>query len=118
MSQAATIALVDDDSLDVVRNAPYGILVLTKTTCGACASYQLEIETLLARGDLDGSSVAKLVLDRPGGHRFKRDNPWLASVQFLPYTVLYRDGQQVDAFAASKASYLLERLADVQALKP
>jgi hypothetical protein len=114
MSQAPTIALVDDDSLDVVMHARYGILVLTKTTCGACASYQSEIERSLALGDLEGASVAKLVLDRPGGHRFKRDNPWLADVNFLPYTVLYRDGQQVDAFAASKASYLLERLADAR----
>jgi uncharacterized membrane protein len=51
MSTAPTIALVEDDSLDVVRNAACGILVLTKTTCGACAMYQSEIETLLARAD-------------------------------------------------------------------
>jgi hypothetical protein len=33
------------------------------------------------------------------------------SQRYLPYTVLYRRGTRVDAFAASRGAYLLERAA-------
>lgn len=49
---------------------------------------------------------------------FKRANPWLAALKFLPYTVLYRRGQRVDEFAASKGSYLIERVETALGVSP
>ena len=59
-----------------------------------------------------GKLSGKIVLTQPGCRRFKRANPWLSDVDFLPYTVLYASGEKVDEFAASKGTYLLERAAD------
>jgi hypothetical protein len=98
-----------DQTLDALLAAPRAALVITRSTCHPCGAYQAEIAALLAQGKLAGIAVGTLVLDRPGAARFKRDNPWLAELRYLPYTVLYRQGERVDAFAASRGAYLLER---------
>ncbi len=105
-----TVVQVTDRNLPDLLGAPQAILILAKSGCGACARYQTEIEARLAQGELAGLAIGKLTLDQPGAPRFKRDNPWLADLRYLPYTVLYRDGQPIDGFAASKSSYLVERL--------
>jgi hypothetical protein len=102
---------LSDQTVDPVLAAPRAALVLTRTTCPACGAYQAEVAALLAEGKLAGIAVGTLVLDRPGAGRFKRDNPWLSGLRYLPYTVLYRQGERVDAFAASRGAYLLERAA-------
>ncbi len=111
MSAAGGLATLDDANLPEVLAGAWGALVLTKSGCGACTAYQAELEALLGRGELARVALGKLVLDRPGTAGFKRANPWLVEeVRALPYTVLYRNGERVDGFAASKATYLLERL--------
>jgi hypothetical protein len=102
---------VTDQTLDAVLAAPRAALILTRSTCHPCGAYQAEVAALLAEGKLAGIAVGTLVLDRPGAGRFKRDNPWLSGLRYLPYTVLYRQGERVDAFAASRGAYLLERAA-------
>jgi hypothetical protein len=98
-------------ALDAVLGAPHGALIFTRTTCPACGAYQAEIAALQAQGRLGGLAVGVLRLDRPGASRFKRENRWLTELRYLPYTVLYRRGQRIDAFAASRGAYLLERVA-------
>jgi hypothetical protein len=107
-AEAGPVRLTDQ-SLDAVLAAARGALVLTRTTCPSCEAHQAEVAALQARGKLRGIAVGTLVLDRPGASRFKRDNPWLAGLRYLPYTVLSRRGARVDAFAASRGAYLLER---------
>jgi peroxiredoxin (alkyl hydroperoxide reductase subunit C) len=111
-AQAATSAVlrVTDTTIGAALAAERAVLILTRGDCPNCAVYQAEIEAAAARGDLAGIALAKLVLDEPGAARFKRDNPWLAGVDALPYTVLYRDGCPIDRFAASRGAYLLEQL--------
>jgi hypothetical protein len=112
MSTGSPLLHVNDQSLALVLAAYQAILVITKSDCGACVTYQADIERLLGRGKLAGIVIGKLVLDQSGSSGFKRANPWLADVTHLPYTVLYRHGQIVDRFAASKGSYLVERVED------
>ena len=99
-----------DRSLGALLAAPRAALILTRSSCRPCGAYQEELAVLLGQGELAGLAVGTLVLDRPGAARFKRDNPWLGGLRYLPYTVLYRRGKQVDAFAASRGAYLLERV--------
>jgi hypothetical protein len=108
---AAGLLGVTDRTAGAVLGAARGALILTRAGCGPCAAYRAEVAALLARGQLDGIAVGALALDRPGASRFKRANPWLAGLRYLPYTVLYRRGRRVDSFAASKGAYLLERTA-------
>jgi hypothetical protein len=107
-----SVLYVDDDTLDRVVGVPHGALVLAKDDCDNCAAYEAEIGRLQEGGLLGDLVVGKLVLTRPGSRRFKRENPWVRNVDFLPYTVLYASGEKVDEFAASKGMYLLERAAD------
>ncbi|HKG24336.1 MAG TPA: hypothetical protein VKB09_01760, partial [Thermomicrobiales bacterium] len=50
------------------------------------------------------------VLNEPGATGYKRANRWLAEVKDLPYTVLYRNGEIVERFVGSRATYLEERV--------
>ncbi len=110
---AQLIREVNDQNLQEVVEAERAILVLTKSDCGHCVAYQAEIEALLERGDMGGTVIGKMPLNQRGVIRdFKRNNPWLADLRVLPYTLLYSKGQRVDGFAASKGSYLLERIED------
>jgi hypothetical protein len=106
------VLYVDDGTIDRIVGAPHGVLVLAKDDCDSCAAYEAEIRNLDERGLLGDIVVGKLVLTQPGSREFKRQNPWLRDVEFLPYTCLYESGEKVDEFAASKGMYLLERAAD------
>ena len=110
---AASFLYVDDATVDSVVNARCGALVLAKDDCDNCAAYEAEIRRLQEAGQLCDLVVGKLVLTQPGSREFKRSNPWLRDVDFLPYTLLYASGEKVDEFAASKGMYLLERAADL-----
>ena len=100
---------VDDKTVGNVINAPRGALILAKDGCGSCAAYEAEIKSLQERDVLGGLVVGKLTLTRPGSRAFKRSNPWLGTLEDLPYTVLYANGERVDEFAASKGTFLMER---------
>ena len=103
---------VDDETVESVINAPRGALVLAKDGCGSCAQYEAEIQLLQDRELLGDLVVGKLVLTQPGSRAFKRSNPWLSTLDNLPYTVLYARGEKVDEFAASKGFFLMERAED------
>jgi len=110
---ADSVLYVTDDTIERIVGARHGALVLAKEDCDNCAAYEAEIRRLNEQGQLGDLVVGKLVLTRPGCRRFKRANPWLSEVDFLPYTLLYASGEKVDAFAASRGTYLLERMADL-----
>ena len=103
---------VDDETVESVTGAPHGALILAKDGCGSCAEYEAEIRRLQDRELLGDLVVGKLMLTQPGSRAFKRSNPWLATVEDLPYTVLYASGEKVDEFAASKGFFLMERAED------
>ena len=115
MSAPEHLLRVNDQNLKDVVEADLGVLILAKSDCGYCASYEQDILQLIGRGKLQGVTIGKLVLDAPGSGRFKRDNPWLAGLKTLPYTLLYRKGERVDEFSASKGLYLLEKIEDLLA---
>jgi hypothetical protein len=105
-----TVNKVNDESLAALLGAERTVLVLTRGANVPSGSYLRELERQMADGELEGYGVARIVLDEPGAEQFKRDNPWLAAMHHLPFTLLYRGGRKVDAFATSSADYLLERI--------
>lgn len=115
MSETAGLQIVKDANLREVIGAPRAVLVIGKSDCGHCIQYEREIVELRERGEFEGVAIGKLLLDAPGAPRFKRDNPWLASLDALPHTLIFVDGKHVENFAASRASYLQERLEAVAA---
>jgi hypothetical protein len=108
----ASVLYVDDETVESVINAPRGALILAKDDCGSCAEYEAEIQRLQDRELLGDLVVGKLMLTQPGSRAFKRSNRWLGTLDHLPYTVLYANGEKVDEFAASKGFFLMERAED------
>jgi hypothetical protein len=115
---SVSVLYVDDDTVGDVVGAEHGALILAKDDCDNCAAYEGEIRGLQERGLLGDLVVGKMVLTRPGARDFKRANPWLSRVDFLPYTVLYANGEKVDEFAASRGTFLLERAYDAGFVQP
>ncbi|HEX8857300.1 MAG TPA: hypothetical protein VF752_17025 [Thermoleophilaceae bacterium] len=110
---ATSVLYVDDETVDRVIGARHGALVLAKDDCDNCAAYETQIRRLHEEGQFGDLVIGKIVLTQPGCRDFKRANPWLGGVDFLPYTLLYASGEKVDEFAGSTGTYLLERAADV-----
>jgi hypothetical protein len=113
----AAFLYVDDESVARVTHAAGGALILGKDDCDSCATYEADVRRLQEQGVLGELVVGKIMLTRPGCRAFKRENPWLRDVSYLPYTVLYREGERVDEFASSRGSYLLERASDLGFLR-
>jgi len=102
---------VNDPALDQLAERDHAVVVLTRSSCGACAEY---IETIAALQQSDERIAQipflKVVLDHGGSAHFKRANPWIALLDDLPHTALFRRGVLVDRFSASTKWILLERL--------
>lgn len=101
---------VTDDGVGELIERERAVLFVTRSDCGSCTRYEREIAAAAHAGELGGVPVAKMLLDRPGCPRFKRDNPWLRTLTHLPFTLIYERGRTVDGFATSRAGYLIERL--------
>jgi hypothetical protein len=91
--------------------APWAVLMLGKSDCEHCAAYTEELHAFLAADATYGDiRFGKMVLDKGGLASFKRANPWLAEVDILPYTLIYRGGEKVAEFAGGGIARLQSRL--------
>ena len=112
MSEGA-LTTITARNLSEPVSSPRAVLVLGKTDCGHCANYEREILAQIEAGALEGVAIGKLMLDAPGSPRFKKQNPWIGQLDALPYTLIFESGKLVTHFAASRASYLIEKLESV-----
>jgi hypothetical protein len=104
------VLLVDDKNYEEFLRNEKAVLVLSRSTCESCAEYLSGLGPLMDSPDLSGVAFGKIVLDRPGSINIKKTNTWIAELEFLPHTVLFRQGRIVDEFDASNPSYLEERV--------
>lgn len=113
MSETPSLPQITDRSLGELVAHERAVLVLGKSDCGHCVAYERELLELQSRGELEGVEIGKLLLDAPGSPRFKKQNPWIGSLDALPYTLIFSEGKLSTHFATSRASYLAERLEDI-----
>ncbi len=94
--------------------APRAVLMLGKSDCPACAQWTAELSDFL-ENDQEFRDVrfGKVLLDQGGLADFKRENPWLADVDSLPYNVLYTAGERRKEFAGSGIERLTNRLRSI-----
>jgi hypothetical protein len=106
---------IDGGNWEAFLAAPCCVLMLGKSDCEHCAEFTAELHTFLA-ADRTYSEVrfGKMLLDRGGLATFKRSNPWLADLDVLPYTVIYRNGLKVAEFAGGGIARLASRLERVR----
>ena len=107
----ARLETIEDDRWRDFVASPVAVLVLGKTTCPVCQAYTDELEAALA-GDAPWPDVrfGKVLLDQRGVTEFKRENPWLADVDTLPFTRIYRAGVPWKEFAGGGIERLRRRL--------
>lgn len=110
MSETPSLPTINDRNLRELVDTPRAILVIGKTDCGHCIDYEREILAQREQGELEDVEFGKLLLDAPGSPRFKKDNPWIGSLEALPYTLIFGEGKLVTHFATSRAGYLAERI--------
>ena len=106
---------IDGSNWEAFLGAPCCVLMLGKSDCEHCGEFTAELHTFLA-ADRTCSEVrfGKMLLDRGGLATFKRSNPWLADLDVLPYTVIYRNGLKVAEFAGGGIARLVSRLGRVR----
>jgi hypothetical protein len=102
---------LDGTTWEAFLAAPWSVLMLGKSDCDHCNEYTEELHGFLT----DDHSYAdvrfgKILLDRGGLASFKRANPWLADVDVLPYTLIYKGGQKMAEFAGGGIPRLEARL--------
>ena len=92
-------------------SAPRAVLMLGKSDCEACNAWTKELEEFLA-SDEEWKDVrfGKIVLDKPGLIEFKRENPWIAELDVLPFNQIYLAGERSKSFAGSGVERLVNRL--------
>jgi hypothetical protein len=106
---------IDGTNWEGFLGAPWSVLMLGKSECEHCAEFTEELQAFLA-ADRAYADVrfGKMLLDRGGLATFKRANPWLAELDVLPYTVIYRSGRKLAEFAGGGIARLESRLERVR----
>jgi hypothetical protein len=116
MTVTSRLEVVDGGSWEAFVGAALSVLVLGKSECEHCATYTDELHTFLgAEAAYPDVRFGKILLDRGGLASFKRANPWLAELDVLPYTLIYRRGEKVAEFAGGGVARLAARLERLRA---
>jgi hypothetical protein len=106
---------IDGTNWEGFLGAQWSVLMLGKSDCEHCAEFTEELQAFLAADHPYGDvRFGKMLLDRGGLVTFKRANPWLAELDVLPYTVIYRSGQKLAEFAGGGIGRLESRLERVR----
>jgi hypothetical protein len=105
------LEIIDGTNWEEFTSSPLAVLVLAKSGCAACQAWSEDLHSFLSR-DQQWSSVrfGKMLLDKPGLTSFKRQSPWLAEVDVLPFNVIYVHGERKKSFPGSGLDRLLTRL--------
>ena len=91
--------------------SPRAVLVLGKSDCDACSRWSAELgEWLDEPSRWPDVRFGKLMLNTPGLIAFKRANPWVASLDMLPHTIVYKNGEKAKEFAGGGVDRLETRL--------
>ena len=108
---ADRLEAIDGTNWEAFLGAPWAVLMLGKSDCDHCHELTGELHSYLS-GEVAPADVrfGKMLLDRGGLATFKRANPWLAEVDVLPYTLIYRGGEKVAEFAGGGVGRLQARL--------
>jgi hypothetical protein len=103
------IETVTDYNLEAFLSHELCALILARSTCKRCITYQDDVRRLIERDLIGNTRVGVLMLDHFGASNFKRQNLWLMGAEHLPYTMLFRNGFRIDGFSASRGHILMDR---------
>jgi len=118
LSDAADrLEMITGENWEDFVNAPCAVLMLAKSDCEACQAWTQDLRDFLSV-DSPWPKVrfGKMLLDKPGLGRFKRQNAWLSEVHDLPFSVIYQKGERIKSFVGGGRERLENRL--IQLIQP
>jgi hypothetical protein len=108
------LTVLGRDTWEEFLRSPLAVLVLAKTDCEHCAKWSSELTEFLAADESwPGVRFGKLYLDQPGLFAFKKAHPWIAEVDVLPFTAIFKAGERVKTFAGGGIDRLTARLSGI-----
>jgi hypothetical protein len=108
------LTILERDTWEAFLRSPVAVLVLAKTDCEHCAKWSEELTAFLAADQtFPNVRFGKLYLDKPGLFAFKKAHPWIAEVDVLPFTTIFKAGERVKSFAGGGLDRLTARLLGV-----
>jgi len=108
---SSRLELLDRETWREFLDSSAAVLILGKSDCDACAAWMQEVEAFLADDtEWVGVRFGKVELDRGGLGAFKKENPWLAEIRDLPYTLVYVHGERKKEFLGSGVERLVNRM--------
>jgi len=108
---ADRLEAIDGANWETFLGSSWAVLMLGKSDCDNCNESTEKLHGYLGGADAPADvRFGKMLLDRGGLATFKRANPWLAEVDVLPYTLIYRGGEKVAEFAGGGVGRLQSRL--------
>ena len=83
------------------------IVIFSKTDCIQC----LEFVSKLEQSEITGRfSIGKLTLDEAGSAKLKISNPWVSTIDKLPFCSVFKGGKLVDSWAISNIDNFQNRI--------
>jgi hypothetical protein len=108
------LTILERDTWEEFLQSPLAVLVLAKTDCEHCTRWSEELTAFLAADEgYPGVRFGKLYLDKPGLFTFKKAHPWIAEVDVLPFTAIFKAGERVKTFAGGGIDRLTARLSGI-----
>jgi len=106
------LEILGRSSWEAFLGAPVAVLILGRSDCDHCKRWSEELAGYLDEDATrwPGVRFGKLLLDTPGLADFKRANPWVAGLEMLPVTLIYRSGERAKEFAGGGVERLETRL--------
>ena len=83
------------------------LLILGRPSCDDCVAWYAELHAWTPTSSL---AVKTLDLTSELGATYKEANPWTEHIDFIPFNVLYVDGEPVDQWTGGGVERLLKRL--------
>lgn len=93
----AGIKTVDDGAWDKITGLKLSLILFGKSDCVNCKN--LENQIVSDEEELP-FCLAKLSLDTKGSSGIKMQNPWISSIDVLPFCALYRSGELIDSWSS------------------
>ena len=88
------------------------LLILGRPTCDDCQEFYSRLNGWEPPVPLE---VLTLNLRAPEGEAFRFANPWVAALDFVPFNVLYVNGEPVDQWTGGDLSRLESSLSNLEA---
>lgn len=106
---------IDDSNWEEFFESSVAVLVLTQNSCPHCKRWTEQLTSFFGEDEAWLEvRFGEITLDGHNVDVFKERMDWLARVEYLPFTVVIKEGQLVASFPGKGIERLVKRLRRVE----